>query len=155
MPVDGVEGNASPGSPCQLMINPDFTLKWFCAGHLSAMAWFQQLLRVETDVWPLCMSNMLPLPLPAVGIPAPGYKSYLHKSPLSIAQYKHSVRGLSIPQVTIKTGLTTPDGREELLAEYFCDHPGCPNVATQVLGCVAELRAIAVSCDEHAPKRRS
>ncbi|MGC1450541.1 MAG: hypothetical protein WA830_10930 [Candidatus Sulfotelmatobacter sp.] len=87
--------------------------------------------------------------------PPPGYKGYLRRSPISITQYKYSVRGFSIPHVTIKTGLTTPDGREELLAEYFCDHPGCPNVATRVLGCVAELRAIAVVCDEHAPKPKS
>jgi hypothetical protein len=56
----------------------------------------------------------------------------------------------SIPHVTIKTGLKTADGREEQLAEYFCDHPGCPNIATKVLGCVAELRLLAVVCDDHA-----
>ena len=27
----------------QLLQHPHFTLKWFCAGHLSAMAWFQHL----------------------------------------------------------------------------------------------------------------
>jgi hypothetical protein len=80
---------------------------------------------------------------------------YLRKSPLRIRQYKYSVRGFSIPQVTIKTGLTTPDGREEVITEYFCDHPGCPNVATQVLGCVAELSLAAVVCNEHAPNTRS
>jgi hypothetical protein len=49
----------------------------------------------------------------------------------------------------------TPNGREELLTEYFCDHPGCPNIATQVLGRVAEVRFVAVVCDEHAPSPRS
>jgi len=83
-----------------------------------------------------------------------GYKSYLRKSPLSIRQYKYSVRGFSIPQVTIKTGLTTPDGREEQLAEYLCDHPNCPNIATHVLGCVREIGTVAAVCDEHAPKPR-
>ena len=63
--------------------------------------------------------------------------------------------GISIPQVTIKTGLTTPDGHDELLTEYFCDHPGCPNIASHVLGCVAELHLVAVVCNEHAPKPRS
>jgi len=67
---------------------------------------------------------------------------------------QYSQRGFSIPPVTIKTGLTTPDGREELLTEYFCDHPGCPNIATRMLGCVAELSLAAVVCDEHAPKPR-
>jgi hypothetical protein len=61
----------------------------------------------------------------------------------------------SIPQVTIKTGLKTPDGREELLTEYLCDHPGCHNIATHVLGCAIELRMMAAVCDEHVPKPRS
>ncbi len=60
-----------------------------------------------------------------------------------------------MPQVTIKTGFTTPDGSEEELTEYLCDYPECPNVATQVLGVLAELRLIAVACDEHAPNPRA
>jgi hypothetical protein len=50
--------------------------------------------------------------------------------------------------------LTTPDGHEERLTEYFCDHPGCPNIATQLLGRVAEIGLVAAVCDEHAPKPR-
>jgi hypothetical protein len=65
-----------------------------------------------------------------------------------------SVGGFSIPQVAIKTGLKTADGREELLIEYLCDYPGCPNIATQVLGRAVELRLVAAACDEHAPKPR-
>jgi hypothetical protein len=61
---------------------------------------------------------------------------------------------LSIPQVTIKTGLRAPDGHEEVLTEYFCDHPGCPNIATHALGCVVELCVVTAMCDEHAPKPR-
>ena len=57
-----------------------------------------------------------------------------------------------IPQVTIKTGIIGPNGREEQLTEMICDHPGCPNIATHVLGVVAELRLIAVVCDDHLPK---
>ncbi len=60
----------------------------------------------------------------------------------------------SIPQVTIKTGVTTPDGREELLTEYLCDHEDCPNIATHALGCFADLRLASVVCEEHAPKPR-
>ena len=41
------------------------------------------------------------------------------------------VQGFPIPIVVTKTGLKTPNGQEELLTEYFCDHPDCPNVATQ------------------------
>ena len=51
--------------------------------------------------------------------------------------------------------MTTPDGREEVLTEYLCDHPGCSNIATHVLGYVAELRLAAAVCDEHAPKAKS
>jgi hypothetical protein len=54
-----------------------------------------------------------------------------------------------MPQVTIKTGLTTPDGREEKITEYLCDWPGCPNVATHVLGCSKELGIRAAVCQEH------
>jgi hypothetical protein len=79
---------------------------------------------------------------------------YLHKAP-SAVDNASTRGGFSIPQVTIKTGLTTPDGHEELLTEYLCDHPGCPNIATQVLGCVTELRLVADVCGEHAPKPRS
>lgn len=54
-----------------------------------------------------------------------------------------------MPQITIKTGLKAPDGREESLTEYFCDWPGCPNVATEVLGCSKELGVRAAVCREH------
>src|SRR5262245_33140217 len=43
-------------------------------------------------------------------------------------------RGAFIPHVTIKTGAKAPDGREEQISEYLCDSPGCPNIATRVLG---------------------
>ena len=59
-----------------------------------------------------------------------------------------------MPWVTIKTGLIAPDGHEENLTEYLCDYPGCPNVATQLLGCIAELRISASVCEEHVPKRK-
>jgi len=55
-----------------------------------------------------------------------------------------------MPQVTIKTGITTPDGREEKLMEYLCDWPGCPNIATHVLGCVRELGLRSEVCKDHA-----
>jgi len=58
--------------------------------------------------------------------------------------------------VTIRTGLTGADGREETLSEYLCDHPGCPNVAIHVLGVIRELRCSIVVCEEHAaPRNRS
>jgi len=59
------------------------------------------------------------------------------------------LRGAAIPQVTIKTGMLTPDGREEELREYLCDVPGCSNIATTVLGVIRELRTFAAVCDEH------
>ena len=58
-----------------------------------------------------------------------------------------------MPRVTIKTGVIGPDGCEEELTEYFCDAPGCPNVATEVIGCVRELRLFMATCLEHAVVR--
>jgi len=87
-------------------------------------------------------------------MPPAEYKGYLRKSPTH-QTIETSSGDLSIPHIAIKTGLTTPDGREELLTEYLCDQPGCPNVATHVLGCAIEVGAVAAVCDEHAPKPRS
>ena len=55
-----------------------------------------------------------------------------------------------MPRITIQTGLPGSNGREQSLSEYFCDWPACPNVATQVLGRVLELRQALLMCDEHA-----
>lgn len=88
-------------------------------------------------------------------LPRPEYKKLLAQKSSARRIIDVSVRGLAIPQVTIKTGLTTPDGCEELLTEYLCDHPGCPNIAMHVLGCVKEIGAMAAVCDEHAPKSKS
>lgn len=82
-------------------------------------------------------------------------RNHLCRSPRPVRLQEVSPRGFAIPQVTIKTGLTTSDGSEELLTEYLCDHPGCPNIATRVLGCVKEVGAMAAVCDEHAPKSSS
>jgi len=60
-----------------------------------------------------------------------------------------------MPLVTIKTGIITADGREQVLTEYLCDWPDCPNVATQVLGCVRETRMSAAVCDTHAVRTHS
>jgi hypothetical protein len=55
-------------------------------------------------------------------------------------------------KVTIKTGLIAPDGREEELSEYLCDYPDCPNIATEIVGCLVELRLMAAVCETHAAK---
>jgi hypothetical protein len=60
-----------------------------------------------------------------------------------------------MPQVTIKTGIVGPDGREEELSEYLCDWPGCPNIAVRVLGCVKELGLSVVVCEQHATTSRN
>lgn len=57
-------------------------------------------------------------------------------------------------RVTIKTGLTTPDGHEEELTEYLCDYPNCPNFATRVVGCLVELHLMSAVCEVHASKLR-
>lgn len=56
-----------------------------------------------------------------------------------------------MPLVTIRTGLPTADGGEEVLTEYLCDWPGCPNIAVHPLGCIREIRAMVVVCEEHIP----
>jgi hypothetical protein len=58
-----------------------------------------------------------------------------------------------MPRVTIRTGTFGPDGREEELSEYLCDAPGCPNVATEALGCIREVGLSAAVCHEHSTAR--
>jgi hypothetical protein len=54
-----------------------------------------------------------------------------------------------MPRVAIKTGILREDGTEEILQEYLCDWPGCPNVAEHLLGVLVELRAMAIVCTDH------
>ena len=58
-----------------------------------------------------------------------------------------------MPRVTIKTGLIADDGREEVLTEYLCDWPDCPNVAEHLVDVPGELRALCMICAEHAARR--
>ena len=55
-----------------------------------------------------------------------------------------------MPRVTIKTGFKTAQGHEEVLSEYICDWPDCPNVGEHVAGVVRELALACVLCREHA-----
>jgi hypothetical protein len=66
---------------------------------------------------------------------------------LQVSRSRYS--GVTVPRITIKTDLAGPDGREEELAEYICDTPGCPNIAVQVLGRVAGLGLFAAVCEQH------
>jgi hypothetical protein len=59
-----------------------------------------------------------------------------------------------MPFVTIKTGFSTDD-REEILTEYVCDWPGCPNIAVHSLGCITAIRAMAIVCEDHTPRSKS
>jgi len=58
-------------------------------------------------------------------------------------------------RVVIRSGLLRPDGRQEELAEFLCDWPDCPNIATHVLGCIKELGLATAVCDKHAPSSRA
>lgn len=60
-----------------------------------------------------------------------------------------------MPRVTIRTGILAADGQEEELSEYLCDWPDCPNIATQVVGCVKEIGLSTAMCHEHAAGRRA
>jgi hypothetical protein len=59
----------------------------------------------------------------------------------------------TVPRIIIKSGLLGSDGHEEELVEYICDTPGCPNVATHVLGCVLGLGLVSAVCGEHLPAK--
>jgi len=52
-----------------------------------------------------------------------------------------------MPEIKITLDL---GDRTETLTEYFCDWPDCPNVAVEVVGVSAELRARVVMCRVHA-----
>jgi hypothetical protein len=54
-----------------------------------------------------------------------------------------------VPRVTIKSGLTSPEGQEDCMTEYLCDWPDCPNIATEVLGCSKELGISSAVCKKH------
>jgi len=56
-----------------------------------------------------------------------------------------------MPQVTIRT---TVNGREEAVSKYLCDWPDCPNVATELIGVVRDLRLRSAMCAEHAARVR-
>jgi hypothetical protein len=58
-----------------------------------------------------------------------------------------------MPRVIIRTGFMTEDGRDEVLSQYQCDVPDCPNPASHVMGFARELGGFAV-CKEHADQRR-
>jgi hypothetical protein len=55
-----------------------------------------------------------------------------------------------MPQVILKTGFESDSRQEEILHEYFCDWPDCPNVAAHVVGFAREIRLVTAVCDEHA-----
>jgi hypothetical protein len=54
-----------------------------------------------------------------------------------------------MPRVTLRAP-EAADGREDIVTEYICDWPDCPNVAEHVLGVIRELRAFVAVCPEHA-----
>ena len=51
--------------------------------------------------------------------------------------------------------MKTPEGHEETLTEYFCDHTGCANVATHLLGYVKEIGLAVAVCENHTPRSTS
>jgi hypothetical protein len=56
-----------------------------------------------------------------------------------------------MPEVVLRTIV---NGREEVVSEYICDWPDCPNVATEAIGVVRELRLHNAMCAEHAARFR-
>jgi hypothetical protein len=54
-----------------------------------------------------------------------------------------------MPRVTLRAS-DPAGGSEELLTEYICDWPDCPNIAEHMLGVVRELRIFVAVCGPHA-----
>jgi hypothetical protein len=52
-------------------------------------------------------------------------------------------------QITLKTGIVGDDGQEEILTEYLCDWPDCPNPAEHALGFARELGTCSAVCTDH------
>jgi hypothetical protein len=59
-----------------------------------------------------------------------------------------------MPHVIIATGFRAEDGREEILTEYLCDVPDCPNPAAEVMGFAREAGGGFAVCAEHAAGSR-
>jgi len=60
-----------------------------------------------------------------------------------------------MPVVTIRSGDSAADGGEEVLREYLCDYPNCPNPAYHIMGHAREIGGAYAVCDEHAGKGRA
>jgi len=62
-----------------------------------------------------------------------------------------------MPWVTIRTGMKSADGQEQVLREYLCDWPDCANAAEHLVGIARDLAMVRGYCREHAamPKRPS
>jgi hypothetical protein len=62
-----------------------------------------------------------------------------------------------VARVIIATGFVGADGREEVLSEYQCDCPDCPNPAERAMGFAREFGGGFAVCAEHAAQleRRS
>ena len=52
-----------------------------------------------------------------------------------------------MPEIRITLDI---DDRKEILTEYFCDWPDCPNVAVEVVGVSGESKARMIMCRVHA-----
>jgi hypothetical protein len=60
-----------------------------------------------------------------------------------------------MPQVTIKTGIAGPDGREEELTEYLCDLAGLPECRrARTRTRARELGLTCAVCQQHATTSR-
>ena len=59
-----------------------------------------------------------------------------------------------MPRVTIATGFTAEDGREEILGRVSLRRADCPNPAEHVIGFARELGGGYAVCAEHAAVRR-
>jgi hypothetical protein len=55
-----------------------------------------------------------------------------------------------MPLITIRTNSTSKGHSEEVISEYMCDSPDCPNIAVQVIGIARQINGLLALCEEHA-----
>lgn len=59
-----------------------------------------------------------------------------------------------MPRVSLRASFPALNGQEQedVLTQYLCDWPGCPNGAVHLLGPIVEVRQMAGFCEEHMPR---
>lgn len=84
----------------------------------------------------------------------PCLRAHRHIGASVLPSSQSPARKDNLPLVTIRTGFPAADGSEEVLTAYLCDWPGCANRAIHWLGCIPDIRVVAIVCEKHVPPTR-